>query len=212
MIIPGARQLFTPLNYLRIRRKTVKPWYDWYIPGGLTVVTVALICLAGIELNVFGKGGLIQQITELLKMLIGFYIAALAAVSTFPSAVLDQALQGEPTTLKVTRRGCDLSIPLSRRRFLSYLFGYLAFLSLALFIVGTISMMSAGSVKGLVPTALAVWVKAFALALYLFWVFNLLIGTLLGLHYLSDRIHRPLDGNVATHSSERGSSSQQRGD
>lgn len=202
MNIPGLRQLFTPLNYLRIRRKTVKSFYDWWIPLGLTVITITLVGITGWKLDVFGNDGLVKQITELLKMLIGFYIAALAAVSTFPSAVLDQSLRGEPTTLKVKRRGCEITVPLSRRRFLSYLFGYLAFMSLVLFIAGTVATIVVPGLKDILGNSWAVPLKAIGLAIYLFWVYNILVATLLGLHYLSDRIHRPLDGNVANQLSE----------
>lgn len=196
MNIPGARQLFTPLNYIRIRRGTVKMWYDWYMPIAISGMVVLILSLSGWKINTFGPGGLIEQVVELLKMLIGFYIASLAAVATFPSAVLDQGLAGNQATLATQRRGSAITISLSRRRFLSYLFGYLAFMSLVLFVSGMAINLLTPLAKVYISYSYIPWVKGITSFVYLFWVFNVLVATLLGLHYLTDRIHRPVDGNV----------------
>ncbi|CCU70928.1 hypothetical protein [Thalassolituus oleivorans] len=196
MNIPGVRQLFTPLNYIRIRRGTVKMWYDWYMPTAISGMVVMILISTDWSINTFGSNGLIEQVVELLKMLIGFYIASLAAVSTFPSAVLNQGLAGESATLKSKRRGKEIVIPLSRRRFLSYLFGYLAFMSLVLFISGMAINLLTPLAKVHISSSIIPWVKGVVAFIYLFWVSNILVSTLLGLHYLTDRIHRPVDGNV----------------
>ena len=125
-------------------------------------------------------------------MLIGFYIAALAAIATFPSATLDEEISGNPTQLNVMRRGTQLTITLSRRRFLSYLFGYLAFMSLFLFITG-VALLTADITIDSKEINLSYICKLLGASVYFFWVYNTLVATLLGLHYLTDRIHRPTD-------------------
>src|SRR5690606_6977027 len=94
------------------------------------------------DTNLLNPKGIITQSTELLKMLIGFYIAALAAVSTFPGQNLDQNFSGSKMILTVRRMGKKKTKNLTRREFLSYLFGYLAFLSIWLFILGVVMQLA----------------------------------------------------------------------
>jgi hypothetical protein len=87
-------------------------------------------------------------------------------------------------------RGRIKIIDLSRRRFLSLMFGYLSFVSLFLYLGGGIANLFADSFKALLPLywhPAARWIFVF---LYIFLLANLLITTLLGLFYMSDRIHR----------------------
>lgn len=207
-MLPGARQLFTPLTYLRIRNP-VKRWFDLYIPLIITVFVFVLLAFLPGKVNLFGDSGLVAHVTQLLQMLIGFYIAALAAVATFPSEVLDQGFSGDPVEVEVERRGQKKTIPINRRRFLSYLFGYLAFESLFLFLVGmSISVLHDNLATMLDNTAIAVLKPIFTFV-YLFLISNLMITTLLGLHYLTDRIHRPPDGSVPPPQSDEDSDRKQ---
>lgn len=196
-MIPGMKQLFSPLNYLRIRRRTVKVWLDWYVPGLMSLCFLLVTLLLPFELNIFGDDGVVDQFSELWKLLIGFYIAALAAVSTFPSAALDQGVSGGEASLKTKRNGKRIKIALSRRRFLSYLFGYLAFMSIVIFISGELASFVAVNLGNYLGETQRICMKYTALLIYIFWSFNMLVTTLLGLHYLTDRIHRGPDGNLA---------------
>lgn len=196
MIIPGLRQLFSPLNYLRMYGNNVKSWYDWKIPMLFTFLSILPMVVFEWSPEVFSEKGLVSQGTELLKMLIGFYIASLAAVSTFPSSVMDQKIAGKGLTLDVKRQGRKLTIPLSRRRMLSYLFGYLSFISILVFIAGVICILLADDIKRIFPFYLHEYIKLLGVSMYLFLFYNILVTTLLGLHYLTERIHRPVDGNT----------------
>jgi len=196
-MVPGLRQLFTPLAYLRIKNP-IKPWFDWYIPLAMTTfVFVVLMVLPG-RVNLFGETGLVAHVTQLLQMLIGFYIAALAAIATFPSKVLDQPFAGDPVKIKVKRKGQQKLIPINRRRFLSYLFGYLAFLSLLLFLIGMSISVLHNNLEALLAKDVVRAIKPGFTFVYLFLISNLMVTTLLGLHYLTDRIHRPPDGDGST--------------
>ncbi|WP_428242980.1 hypothetical protein [Gynuella sp.] len=195
-MIPGLKQLFTPLNYLRIYGNHILRWYNWWMPAFMAIFLILIMGICGWHPSVFNNDGIVTQVTELLKMLIGFYIAALAAVSTFPSAVLNDPISGEPVLLKAERRGKKIEIPLNRRRFLSYLFGYLSFLSIVLFIAGLIASFVHEPLSNIVSQKYhRIWILT-GLSVYFFWAFNLLITTLLGLHYLTDRIHRPSDNTI----------------
>ncbi|MGK9996690.1 hypothetical protein O6197_24780, partial [Salmonella enterica subsp. enterica] len=84
-------------------------------------------------ISLIETNGLLLQVNGLLQVLIGFYIAALAAVSTFSSSSIDEVMAGVPPTLVEKFRGQKLTVELTRRRFVCYLFGYLALVSFMLF-------------------------------------------------------------------------------
>ena len=73
-----------------------------------------------------------------MGILIGFYIAALAAVSSFRNDTLDRELSGRPVKLVNARQGKKKEEILTRRRFLAVLFGYCAVLSICLYIAGSV--------------------------------------------------------------------------
>ena len=80
---------------------------------------------------------------------------------------------------------------LSRRRFLSFLFGYMAFLTLTLYIVGYVYLIADKYCLNVwMPSWRPLVFKVFW-CVYVFALANLLSNTLLGLFYLTDRIHRP---------------------
>lgn len=186
-------KLLSPLNYLRIKHEE-KDWYDFYLPIIGSVIVTALYYFIPNQFKLFGDNSLISQVNGLLQVLIGFYIAALAAVSTFGNATIDDVMAGTPPTLEESFRGNMLEVPLTRRRFICYLFGYLALVSFALF--------SLGLVASLIGKGLAIWITAsgFLLALtiiktifvfiYFLILFNIATTTLLGLYFLAVRIHQ----------------------
>ena len=121
----------------------------------------------------------------------GFYIAALAAIATFQAPTMDTALDGRAATLKSSEHGIDSERKLTRRRFLCLLFGYLSFLSLILALLGNLP----GSVHPLLLFSKeVVWewgnlCRGVCLGLFGLFFMQLVSLTLLGLFYLSDRIH-----------------------
>src|SRR5579859_4846912 len=120
-------RLASPLNYLRIEHKS-KRKYDLYIPLFVAILIGVLISESPLKINIFGSRGLIEGVDSLLQTLVGFYIASLAAIATFNKASLDFEMPGDPPKLRVTQHGHSAKEPLTRRRFLCFMFGYLAFL------------------------------------------------------------------------------------
>ncbi len=124
---------------------------------------------------------------SLLSTLIGFYIAALAAVAAFPNKTLDEPMKGRAPTITSHRQDTTFDEKLTRRRFLVILFGYCAFVSIMLFGFGVVSIMVAPSFMKVGATAT---LKFIWLAVYLLMAASLFVTTMLGLHYLIDRMHR----------------------
>ena len=131
--------------------------------------------------NGFDERNILSDLISLLGVLVGFYIAALAAVASFKSEFLDGKLRGRPTTLNYLRRGKKETEILTRRRFISVIFGYCASMAIVLYIFGLCLLYARMSDPVFGSVAVAVF----------FWgLSSLFVVTLLGLHYLVDRMHR----------------------
>ncbi|EHZ8148970.1 hypothetical protein K6R34_002843 [Salmonella enterica] len=186
-------KLFSPLSYLRIKHEE-KGWYDYKIPFIVAAVVTFGYFFSADKISLVGTNGLLLQVNGLLQVLIGFYIAALAAVSTFSNATIDEVMAGEPPTLVETFRGEKFEVELTRRRFVCYLFGYLALVSFVLFCVGLISILI-GKPVGLWLTSflspnVVLWLKTIFVGVYSVLLVNIVTTTLLGLYFLSVRFHQ----------------------
>jgi hypothetical protein len=138
---------------------------------------------------ILGDKGLVYWVNGLLQMLVGFYIAALAAISSFDRASLDQQIEGDGVKLRVWRGGELVDRSLTRRAFISLMFGYLAWLAIALYCVGLVVSVLHENIALLVPQLLSSLRLVFVLV-YGFFFSQMLCITLIALFYLSDRIHR----------------------
>ncbi|WP_025123875.1 MULTISPECIES: hypothetical protein [unclassified Serratia (in: enterobacteria)] len=187
-------KLLAPLGYLKIRHD--EKWkYDFGYPVlGALMLTICYGVMS-VPFSILGKGGLVPQVNGLLQVLIGFYIAALAAVATFSNPAIDELMAGTPPTIKEQYRENWLVVPLKRRRFLCYLFGYLALLSFSVFGFGlAVSLFTDSVINFIILHSSPVVLKCFKvmfLFIYSTVLLNLVTTTLLGLYYLSIRIHQP---------------------
>lgn len=181
-----------PFKYLLIKHDE-KKWFDIVIPAILAACFSFLFYRLEKPFPLVSSGGLIPQVNSLLQMLIGFYIASLAAVATFGNESIDEVMAGTPPTLKMKVKGVPSIVPLTRRRFLCYLFGYLALMSIVLYLSGVFATLVGYSGADIISAlSYAGWMsasKALLLFIYLFFLINLVLTTLLGLYYLSVRIH-----------------------
>lgn len=187
------RRLLRPLDYLRIVHPD-KRRYDVVVPA-FAAALLTLLCFLLLAPNrILGREGLITVFTQLLQILSGFYIASLAAIATFNRPSMDEEMLGETPTLVGLTHPAAGPEKMTRRQFLSFLFGYLAFLSIALYLVGALANLvlpGLGVSLGFeLHDLLGTWVRWAAVYLYLFAVANLLVTTMLGLYYMTDRIHR----------------------
>lgn len=183
-------RLIVPLKYLTIKHPE-KIKFDLFFPVMFGILFFLPAISPDFRRLALTNMDLLGRSSDLLSVLTGFFVAALAAVATFGGSEMNEAMPGSsPVTLRDPHRPNDPEV-LSRRRFLSFLFGYLAFLSLALYISGFAYFAIHEFVikvyipRLCVPSFLVFW------AIYGVALGNLLANTLLGLFYLTDRIHRP---------------------
>lgn len=184
-------QLSRPAAYLFIKDKS-KWKIDWLIPFILSVTLTALYLSLPIAKPLYGENGIIKELQGFLQILPGFYLAALAAIATFNKNDLDYHLPKPTPIIDVIVNGHETSINLTRRRMLSYLFGYLTFISLAIYLVTVLGSALSGSVNYLLDTN-AIYPKAlYVFAISLFFS-QMIVVTIFGLYQLCDRIHQPED-------------------
>lgn len=184
-------KIFTPLLYLKLENKSLSV-HTWGFPLLLAVFISIIAVILPESVNVYGDNGLIRSINQLLSILVAFYIASLAAIATFKSDVLDDKFAGEAVKLTVKRSGKTQTEELTRRKFLSLLFAYCAFVAMAVFCAGELAILLKNNITEIIQHDLTLEVaKIIFMFFYAFALSNLLSTTLLGLHYLADRIHRP---------------------
>ena len=180
--------LLKPLAFLSMKHAVLNK-IRWGIPFVMSFLSIIIAIFLPIKPYFFGINGLIPAVTGLLQILTGFFIASLAAVATFDKKDMDEIMLGTPPTMVKTVDGKKTNDPLTRRRFLCYLFGYLSLLSLFLYFAGSLSPFVSDNVKALMPNKAFLITRYLSLSLYLFLVYQLLTITLLGLYYMAHKIH-----------------------
>ncbi|NDW53652.1 hypothetical protein [Aliiroseovarius sp. PrR006] len=191
----GHQKLFTVLRFLALKeeqgaRRTPKAWlssnlrwYQWYYPTVTAIIGTGLVWCLDLNFIFEGDKNLLVRVNSLLAMLVGFYIAALAAVATFQSPRLEEEIVG--------RRIFAGGVSLRRRQFLCAVFGYCTGMSIAVFGIGSIYELVAFELQ--FSTFLTSNLDCLALLgifIYFWLCSSLMYVTLLGLNYLVDRMHR----------------------
>jgi branched-subunit amino acid transport protein len=177
---PAWKRLLAPLKYLAIRHG-IKPRFDWAWPGILTVMTMFIFWVLPKRPGLLADGGILQSVRDLIALLAAFFVAALAAVATFARETLDQPMEGTTPTLY----GKDLT----RRQFISYLFGYLSFIAFALFFCIVAAQIISPSLWVWLSPSQMWWCKAITGTLFVFMFWNMTVTTLLGIYFLIERVH-----------------------
>lgn len=182
---------FRTLNYLRVKHPFAAR-YNIVYPASATLMAGVLLLWLGDASDYFAVGAFIPSLAPVLSILSPFFIAALAAVSTFsgpPSFNAPFSMTSKVTLTVIGDGGAWDVIEVTPRHFLSLLFGYCAVLSLALLVF---TLLSPLILKAILLTPLAVQdiVLPALLISFLFLLCQLLLSTLLGIYYLSDKLHR----------------------
>ncbi|EPA7635288.1 hypothetical protein ACRV44_000393 [Klebsiella pneumoniae] len=172
-------KIITPVDYLMISHNE-KKWFDFILPVIASIIIVSIINILPKNISLIGKDSLVSLVNGILQILSGFYIASMAAVATFQKKGMDNIMDGVAPKL----RGKSLT----RRRFLTYLFGYLAFVSIMLYFVGGAVQLTSTSIKEL-HLANFSWLKNLCLFIYLTFVCNILSTTALGMFFMIDKMH-----------------------
>ena len=104
-------------------------FYNFTFPLTFATVVTALITIAPAGISVTDVS---QAIVKIAALLPGFYIASLAAVSTFSGAHMDETMPEPAPEIYIKTLQTEGPEKLTRRMFLCYLFGYLSVTSLFL--------------------------------------------------------------------------------
>lgn len=184
-------QLLRPFSYLTIKHPA-KRMIDFYFPFFLSLLVALVAYFSRGEVNFWGGGGLVDLLQSLVQNLPGFYIAALAAVSTFgKQTTLDATIPSPTPTIETWYGQSKVSIDLTRRRFLCLLFAHLTALSILISVVSAVMRVSALPSRNFLPGWALDVGFLFSVVLYFFMLFQMFCVTLFGLFYLSDKIHQP---------------------
>lgn len=171
--------VLTPIDYFFIKHNE-KKWFDFVLPAAASFLAVLIILSLPKTISFLGKDSLISLVNGILQILSGFYIASMAAVATFQKNGMDDVMNGVPPKL----RGKNLT----RRKFLTYLFGYLAFSSISLYFLGGALQLSSDSIKE-ISFFSTTYSKAFFMFVYMFFVGNILSTTALGMYFMINKMH-----------------------
>jgi hypothetical protein len=183
-----SQTVLRPFAYLRIEHHS-KWLVDWALPFSLATI-VTLISGLGDHYtgDLLSWGFLKNDISNLVSILPGFYIAALSAIVVFNRNDIDKHMPDPTPVMKDPLGGI---ISLTRRRFLALTFSFLTAESILLLVL-----------IGLGPSLNAISFNLLSEDLYflskytfiyiLFLIFSQLVTvTFLCLYYLGERLHQP---------------------
>ena len=191
--------IFKPLNYLSIRWDNGiinKTRFDFIIPLLIAFLISVIMTFLWFKIGTDKSNIFINDLTYylicFLQTMPGFYIAALAAISTINSTTMDQPMAGDPPKEKYVEYNPYkvFWIEMNRRRLLARLFSYLTFISILLFCFLLIIRFSY-SLDIKVSSLYVVYLTYFFSCLVvIFSLVQLIIMTFLSLYYLGERVHK----------------------
>lgn len=198
MVKQLAYELSRGMAYRSIKHVGMRTYTTW-LPLVLALSMTVLYVISPIKPKLVGSSGMASSLLTLVSTLPGFYFAGLAAVATFGSPTMDQVMPAPAPKVDMRVTGQTVPVDLTRRLFLSYLFSYLVIVSLALCfaLVALISLTDASNAlhASIVSATGLVWpwfaIKA-GIGLGLTFGFaSLLVSTLHGIFFLTEKIHQP---------------------
>jgi hypothetical protein len=171
-------------------------WYKLWLPLAFSAIITVGFVLLPIKPALVGEHGLASKLLGLVSIFPGFFVAALAAVSTFDRDGLDEEMPPPTPQVKMRLRGQLIDVRLTHRLFLGYLFSYLIVLSTLLSIVLLLADSASASIKYWI--AFLPWSENVTSSVKILFVFMLstvlgsvIASTLQGIYFLAERIHRP---------------------
>lgn len=180
-------QISRPWAYITIKGRD-KQVYDLLLPAIFSLAATVVAIISKGSINYFGSGGVISGFTSFIQNLPGFFIAALSVVATFQKAEMDYFLAQPTPTIEIRSNGRSGPIRLTRRRFLGLLFSYLTAQSIAITVIGIFVTSYSGYLVKIIPDPAIIYCFGVSVFVYLFLVFQMVIVTLWGLYYLSERM------------------------
>jgi hypothetical protein len=182
--------LTRPFSYLSIKHPC-KWKYDWLVPIIFSTIITACFIVFGHDANYLSKDGFIDRINSFIQILPGFYIAALAAIATFPGIGMDQLMPTPTPKVHIYLQGEKNLIKLTRRRFLSLMFSYLTAICIILSITSIFCTNFSHTVQKELPNNIGDYLRFVFIFVYNIFFWQMITTTFFGLFYLGDRIHQP---------------------
>lgn len=175
--------LLYPLRYLTLKDEGNRRLFYRNIVTVLFITFVLSAPFIFTNANFFGEKGFLDRFGGFCGVLTGFYIAALVGIASVAgTGALDKVIHlGK--IYGITENGEPVA--LTRREYVSAIFGYLAFISFALSVVAILFVATAASAKEILP----IWVGYIALCAFNVVLAHMIVTTCHGLYYFIDRIY-----------------------
>lgn len=198
MVSDAIYILSRPLAFAAIKHRGLNYMLFWP-PIFIALILTIVVWYFSISVRLVGDGSLSRQLISIFSTLPGFFIAAVAAIATFQRVELDEIMPSPTPTIEMKTAGKYGPVELTFRLFLSYLFSYLTIVSFAAVLLVLGADLVGESLKSLLLSALPLsYQKISSAALSHFYLFVILwlvckifMTTLVGLYFLTERIHRP---------------------
>lgn len=166
----------------------------YILPCTLAIVFCSIFALidfsSAVDINIFNHEAF-DNISTFVQILPGFYIGSLAAIASYNYAPMDNVMSLPAPFLREPVAGGLRESKLSRRRYLTLMFGYLSAISILsavfIFIVRLVYAVNIFAVSAVIYNSVY-YVIAF-IFFFIFW--QMIMVTLFGIYYLADRMHRP---------------------
>jgi hypothetical protein len=174
--------MFYPLKYLLLVDEDKKKLWPRNIIALIVITLLLSLPFFANGTNYFGEKGFLDRFGAFCGVITGFYIAALVGIASFSGNL--SSLDHEMTEGKIfsSRNNTD---GLTRREYVSAIFGYLSFMSFFLSIVAIILVVCAQMAQQLIPA----WVSYVIIILFNICVSHMMVTTSHGLYYLIERLY-----------------------
>jgi hypothetical protein len=191
-------QLFRPFAFMFIKSEQLRV-LRLFVPGIITAVLLILYYFLPVRPEIIGDKKYLDYLLQIVGILPGFYIAALAAAATFSNPSLDEPMLGaDAPVIDLMRGGQVFEVRMTMRIFMCHLFSYLSAMSFVTSLVLLSCIEVYPSIKYLQEFAETGSIAAGILhvlcyasvgvATYLFWM--IIIVTMHGLYFLVERMHQ----------------------
>jgi hypothetical protein len=181
-----------------IKHPELNPFLFWGPIISASALTF-IFWLMPIQPKLTGDGSLSRHMITVFAILPGFFIAALSAVATFNRAEMDEIMPFPAPKIKLRTGAEESYVEMTSRMFTSHLFSYLttiSFIAVFVFVAADISAATAVFLINKISNVqFQIYTKNF-ISLFYVWVLvwlssKIILTTLVGLYFMSERIHRP---------------------
>ncbi|MDO5623816.1 MAG: hypothetical protein Q4G71_03920 [Pseudomonadota bacterium] len=164
---------------------------NWVVPAVVAAAVIAATAKFAGAASLLGDSGVIARVLGFVQSLAGFYVAALAAVATFPSVGMDQLMPGTPPTMTIVYNGTTTRVQLTRRRFLCSMFAFLTAVSLLITLIALTALALGPTIASTLVEPARTAVRVVFGGAFIFVLLQMISVTFWGLFYLGERMHTP---------------------